>query len=207
MNYIYDIYLNFNEVLYDFFDWNKSDKITHIKKIPVIKVKEETLRKIITNKIQISDKTLIQIYNKTEMWNINIKIPYCTLFTDGNNISSIEFDNKGNSIRKSYLFIDEELEVLEVIKKLSYTNIEYTVIQKEKSLLNTRKQIQEQKFIRKELINMENNKLSYIYFECFGKQEKNRNIILKNINKISNNSKVYKNLYEILKLTSTSKNK
>lgn len=31
MNYIYDIYLNFNEVAYDFFEWNKNDKITHIK--------------------------------------------------------------------------------------------------------------------------------------------------------------------------------
>ena len=37
------------------------------------------------------------------------------------------------------------------------------------------------------------------------KQEKNRNIMLDSINKISKNSKIYKSLYNILKLTSTSK--
>ena len=44
MNYIYDIYLNFNKELYDFFDWNKSDKLTHIKMIPIFKVNEETIK-------------------------------------------------------------------------------------------------------------------------------------------------------------------
>ena len=33
MNYIYDIYLNLNKNLYDFYEWNKSDNIIHIKKI------------------------------------------------------------------------------------------------------------------------------------------------------------------------------
>ena len=46
MNYIYDIYLNLNETLYDFFDWNKNDKLTHIKKIPVFKVSEENFKEL-----------------------------------------------------------------------------------------------------------------------------------------------------------------
>ena len=33
MNYIYDILLNFKEDLYDFFDWNYSDDIEHIRKM------------------------------------------------------------------------------------------------------------------------------------------------------------------------------
>ena len=36
MNYIYDILINFNENLYDFYDWNLNDQIDHIRKIPVI---------------------------------------------------------------------------------------------------------------------------------------------------------------------------
>ena len=31
MNYIYDILANFNNIYYDFFDWNESDNIIHIK--------------------------------------------------------------------------------------------------------------------------------------------------------------------------------
>ena len=41
MNYIYDILLNFQNEYYDFFEWNTNDQITHIKKIPIIKVSNE----------------------------------------------------------------------------------------------------------------------------------------------------------------------
>ncbi|MBR6690870.1 MAG: DUF3603 family protein [Bacilli bacterium] len=205
MNYIYDIYLNLNETLYDFFDWNKNDKLTHIKKIPIFKVDEETLKNLIYNKILINEDFLLQIYNKTEIWNMNGKINYCALFSDNNTIIAIEFDKKGNSIKKSFLFIDEELEVLEIVYKLKERCIDFNILNKEKNIFKTRKQIKEEKFINNELRNMDDNKLNYIYFECFGKQEKNKKIILDRINKISKNSKTYKNLYDILKLTSTTK--
>lgn len=205
MNYIYDIYLNLNETLYDFFDWNTNDKLIHIKKIPVFKVNEETLRLLINNKVSINEIFLLQIYNKTEIWNMNNKIYYCALFSDNNNTLAIEFNKNGKSIKKSFLYIDEELEVLEIINKLTEKNIEFNILNKEKNSLKTRKQLKEEKFINNELKNMDDNKLNYIYFECFGYHEKNKKIILDNINKIAKNSKTYKNLYDILKLTSTSK--
>lgn len=205
MNYIYDIYLNLNQTLYDFFDWNKNDKIIHIKKIPVIKINEDTMKKLIYNKININESLLIQIYNKTEVWNINNKIAYCALFADNSNLIAIEFNSKGISVKKSNLLIDEELEVLEIIDNFNEKSIEFKIISKEKTTFKTRKQIKEEKFIHQELKNMEESKLNYIYFECFGKQEKNKKIILDSINKIAKNSKTYKNLYDILKLTSTTK--
>lgn len=205
MNYIYDIYLNLNERLYDFFDWNKNDKIVHIKKIPIIKVSEENMKVILSNKIQISDKILSQIYNKTEIWNLNNKIDYCALFSNCNTILAIEFNAKGKSIKKSFLFVDEELEVLEIINKLCEKSIEYKIICKENNNFKTRKQEKEEKFVNNELKNMDDNKLNYIYFECFGKTERNKKIIIDELNKISKTSKTYKNLYEILKLTSTTK--
>ena len=69
--------------------------------------------------------------------------------------------------------------------------------------LKTRKQIKEENFITDELKNIDNNKLNYIYFECFGKHENDRNLILNKLLNLSKNSKTYKNLYNILKLTST----
>lgn len=204
MNYIYDIYLNLNKILFDFFDWNKNDKITHIKKIPVLKITEEDLKLFLNNKIKIKKELLLQIFNKTEIWGIDNKINYCALFSDNNTILAIEFDKNGKSIKKSFLFIDEELEVLEITHKLHERYLDFNVLGKENNLFKTRKQIKEEKFVRQELKNMEEKKLTYIYFECFGKQEKNKKTILDNINKISKNSKTYKNLYDILKLTSTS---
>ena len=44
MNYIYDVYLNLNDTLYDFFDWNKNDKLMHIKKIPIIMVSNDVIK-------------------------------------------------------------------------------------------------------------------------------------------------------------------
>ena len=206
MNYIYDIYLNLNEKLYDFFDWNKGDKIIHIKKIPIVKTNENSFKKLIINKIRIEKELLNKIYNKTEVWNTNEKLPYCTLFTDASNFISIEFDSNGNSIKKSFLSIDEEFEVIEIANRLKESKIDFIVLNKEKKVFKTRKQIKDEKFINKELKNMDEDKLNYIFFECFGTKEKDRKTILNKINKISKNSKTYKNLYDILKLTSTSKN-
>lgn len=202
MNYIYDIYLNLNEILYDFFDWNKNDKLSHIKKIPVFKISEDDIKKIMNHTIKVREDFLLQIYSKTEVWNMSERINYCSLFTDGNNMIAIEFNKNGNSIRKSYLFIDEELEVLEIVDKLSEKEIEFKIINEEKSLFKTRAELKQEKFVSRELRNIEDKKLDYIYFECFGKHEDNKKIILDNINKISKNSKTYKNLYDILKLTS-----
>ena len=38
MNYIYDITLNFNKTLYNFYEWNKDDDIDFYLKIPVLNI-------------------------------------------------------------------------------------------------------------------------------------------------------------------------
>ena len=203
MNYIYDIYLNLNETLYDFFDWNKNDKFIHIKKIPIFKVNQEILKLFIQNRIKIEQNILSQIYKKTEIWNLNKKINYCSLFCNDTTVLAIEFNKKGESINKSFLYIEEELDILEIIDKFNEKDLNFDIIKKEKSLFKTRKQIKKEKFIKHSLENIEDNKLNYIFFECFGYHEKNKEIMFDNINKIDKNSKTYKNLYNILKLTST----
>lgn len=205
MNYIYDIYLNLNETLYDFFDWNKNDKLIHIKKIPVIKVNEEIIKVLINNNIKINDKLLAQIYDRTEVYNVNRKISYCALFATNSDIIAIEFNKNGKTISKSVLFVDEELEVLEIANKLCEKIIDFEILNKQKSIFKTRKQIKEEKFICNELKNMDESRLNYIYFECFGKREENKKTILENIKKLQKNSKIYKNLYDIVKLTTTTK--
>ena len=105
------------------------------------------------------------------------------------------------------MFIDEELEILEIINSIKEKNISFKILKKEKSRLKTRRQLKEENFIHNELKNMNSNKLSYIYFECFNKRENNKKIIINELEKIPVNSKTYKTLYDILKLTATSKNK
>ena len=169
MNYIYDIYLNLNDILIDFFEWNKNDKLIHIKKMPMIRLGHEDFINLNSYSIKVEDDFLSDIYKKTEIWNTNEKIEYCSLFCDENNLIAIEFDNKGNSIKKSYLQIDEELEILESINRYKERKINYSVVNKEKFILKTRKEINDEKFIEKELKNIDIEKLKYIYFECFSK--------------------------------------
>lgn len=207
MNYIYDIYLNLNNTLYDFFDWNKSDKLIHIKKIPIYILDEDGLKFIINNIVKIDNPLLNSIKNKTTLWNQNDNISYCSLFSDCNTIIAVEFNKSGISIKKSFLLVDEELEILESISTLKPKNINFELVKKDETLLKTRKQIKDENFVDKELKNIDSNKLNYIYFECFGKKENNEKIIINNIKKLSKNSITYKNLYSILKLTSKTKNK
>ena len=204
MNYIYDIYLNFNKNLFDFFDWNKNDKYTHIKMIPIFKIKEEDIKKIITNTIKLNKEELDLIYKKTTTCDKNKKQKNCCLFCDKNNVIAIEFDDAGLSINKSYLFISDELEILENFYKIKEKELKFKIIEKNKNILKTRKQIKDDNFIIEELKNIDNKKLNYVYFECFGRYEKEKSIILNKLLNISKQSKVYKNLYNILKLTATS---
>ena len=43
MNYIYDIVLNFNKELYEFFEWKDDDNLINIRKIPLIKINDDII--------------------------------------------------------------------------------------------------------------------------------------------------------------------
>ena len=163
------------------------------------------LKTFIQNHIKIEQDLLLQIFNETEIWNLNKKINYCCLFCDNNTVLAIEFNKKGESIKKSFLYVEEELDILEISQKFHERYFTFNITKKDKLLFKTRKQMKEEKFIKYSLKNIEDKKLNYIFFECFGYHEKNKKIIFDRINKIDKNSKTYKNLYDILKLTSTTK--
>ena len=202
MNYIYDIYLNLNKTLYDFYEWNNSDNIIHIKRIPHFIVDDAILSSLVANDIKIDSNFIKAIHNKTELWSSVNKIPNCALFSDYDNTIAIEFDSNGNSIKKSFLSVDEEAEILEDINKNKLSIIKFKTVKKTPVSLKTRKQLSIDNFINNELKNINSKKLKYICMECLGTTEKN---IYKNINslkKLKSTSKDYKNLYDILKLTS-----
>ena len=67
MTYIYDIVLNFNTLFYEFFEWEDKDKITIIKKIPVIKVDSSLLDDLFNKKIIMTDDFLTEINSKCEI--------------------------------------------------------------------------------------------------------------------------------------------
>lgn len=206
MNYIYDILLNFKDELYDFYDWNKEDSLIHIRKIPIIKISETDLYNIINYDVKIDLDFFETIKNKTEIFTSkNIKkLQYACLLTDSNSIIAIEKNDR--KIKKSSLLIDEELDSLDDTESLKIQSIKYEIISKKsKNEFKTRKQIEIEKFIKKEFskIKKEEDKLKYIYYDCFGEKEekidKIINIIEDKIDDINISNKLYK-FFKITKI-------
>lgn len=187
MNYIYDIVLNFKESLYEFYDWNLSDNIRHIKKMPMFRVDKELLNNFKLNEIKLDKGFLDLIYNKTEFFsNKNIRhMEYAFVISDEE--EALAFEIKNNIIRLSRLAISEELEVLEMVNKFDIYKINYKILNKRKiEEFKTRREVDLEKYLQKELKKLQNeniDKLKYIYYECFNEQEDDRNKILNKLNK------------------------
>ena len=178
MNYIYDIILNFQERIYDFYECNKTDVITHIRKIPVFKISSKDLYNIENYNVVLDDLFLEKILNKTEVFSgRTIKnIEYACILCDGLNVLAIKIDKKRYYFSK--LIIEEELEVTESLARVKEIEIEYQLKEpKNKFKFLTRKEVEMELYVKKELKKLETNgeeeKLQYLYFECFGKKEFN----------------------------------
>lgn len=186
MNYIYDILLNFHDILYDFYDWNPNDNIINVRKIPLFKISSIQLKEIKENSVHFEPEFIKKIQNKTELFSgKDIKyIEYCCLFSDGSETLAVLMKN--NHVEKSHLLVDEELEVLEVVARLKEEIMDYQILKRSKNLLfKTRKESEIEKSIRHNLkkLKEENNlqQLRYLYYECFNEKEENKDKILQKL--------------------------
>ena len=206
MNYIYDVLLNFNDELYEFYDWSKEDVITHIRKIPVFKIESRDLEIIKNNYVLFDDKFLDLIKNKCEVFNNkNLKrLKHAFILTDSND--AIALNIKDSSLEISKLIIEEELDVCDSSIGYKILDIKYKIIKKRKiNNFKTRKELELDKYLKKEITKLKNadiEKLKYIYFDCFDEVEEDRNKIINKINLgLKNNFEILsKKLYTFFKL-------
>lgn len=213
MNYIYDILVNFCEKPYDFYDWNISDEIEHIRKIPLFRVSSTILKELKEYRIVIRETLMEQIKNKAEIFaKKEIEtIPYACLFSDEMEVIGIEFNHQGLSIAKTKLLVDEEEEVLEVVGRIPETKMIYSLIEKQKmDAFKTRKEEEILTYIQQEFLQLQENqkqKLQYLYYECFNQKEENVNKMLKKLKKElqENFSTIYPQIYHFFKLTEVKK--
>lgn len=199
MNYIYDILLNFNNIPYDIFEWNKEDKICHIRKIPLIKLKTVDLLNLVNKKIKLSEQFLLKIYNKTELYNKKT-IDYSFLGTDGK--IALGFKIEHGTIKYSQLFLDEETEVIEFSTNLNFFEFDYQILEDKKiNYLQTRNEKRIKNFIYNHLKKINDfDKLNFLYLECFNKKAINplKEIYFELEHNFEN---VYVKIYKILKTT------
>lgn len=215
MTYVYDLLLNFQTQLYEFYEWNKDDKIYHIKRINLVKISSTAYNEILDNNIKISDDFLLTIFNKCQYFdNRNVEsLPYAILLTDTYRVMGVLFDIYGNIIKYSSLLLDEEEDILDISNRLAEIKLDYQIISKKEKYHNlTRMQEHIIKYIRNDL-NMcyqknDINKLKYLYYEYFNKNDVRSIDIIYNrlIKELENINDKHYNLYNLIKLSYTHKN-
>lgn len=211
MTYIYDILVDFidGSRVVEFFEWDKGDIVEHIKKIPLIRVNDDTFFDFINNDITTSSEFLSTIKGKTSFFSEGIS-NYVALISNTKRAYALEFNSNGNIICKSSLLIDEEEEVIAFSKSLPITNIEYECKTKDESIYTcTRKEEKIKLFIVKEIENAYKSKnyekITYLYEECFDKKKDNYLDMYNNLLDSLNSQQCIKKLSFILRLSNKKK--
>lgn len=207
MIYIYDILANFNETLYDFYDWKTEDTILHLRKVPLFKIDTSAFIDISFNETIVDKNFLEKIYNKTQVFTArNVEtINYCAVFTNDINAVIIMFKQGGKVIKKSKMLVNEEMEVLSISAKIEKTNLEYKVEKKNKFSNMTRSEKIEVNNLIEIINELKDNEeiINYIYFEWFNHlPDKNAHArLIKDIKKsYSSKSKELLSLLNIIKV-------
>ena len=202
MNYIYDIILNFNEKFYDFYEWKSNDNVINVRKIPVLKVDENTYIALRNNKVQVSLETIEVLKKNFSLYNEKIEGNIICLITNGMSAFGVMFNNNGYLIKRSSMLFDEEEEVIDESENIKEVKIEFIKNEKQKSNNISRIVNEKQKFIKDYISSLDDElTLKYIYYDYFEKEEDKNNIkeiLLSEINS-EWNSKLSK-LYDLTKL-------
>jgi hypothetical protein len=205
MVYIYDIILNFNDELLEFFEWEDNDNIKYIKRLPLIRVEDKLIKDVLENNILFNNILLDQIKEKTIYYD-NKKENYPVIVISNQDIAIAILVNN-NSYKYSRLLLDEEYEVLNIASKLDITKVEYSIIEKKNINNNlTREERKIKSILSNEIDYLYNSnkldKLNYYYYEYFNKINNNKEEVYKrlkdSLNTINNN---HLKLLEIVHLT------
>ena len=171
MNYYYDLKVNFQENNYMFYEWSINDEIEYIKRIPIFHVSEKVLKDFINNQILVDNSFLENIIDKTNTKDKLLK--YCALFASKNGTIVLEFNDNGKSILRSFLQIDDEYNVLELIYTIPLLKIKYNLLEKIELNKELRLEKEIKHFIFLEIENLfkesKYDKLTFLYNEWFNK--------------------------------------
>ena len=210
MVYIYDILLNFNKDLIEYFEWEDTDSIKYVKKVALFKVENKVLFDMINKLIVFSDE-FINSVPKYEMNGMKDAGSVC-LFTDGFMVIGVLI-KEGKPVLFSFLLLDEEREVLDISSKMSVSNIEYSI--KGERYFNkenlTRKEllIKEKLSLEIDRLFEEKNydKLLYLYYEYTNKEGNNIEYVYKFLkNSINDFNDKHRYLFDILLLSNANLN-
>lgn len=209
MYYYYDVLLNFQEDnnLYEFYEWEETDNIDFVKKIPLFKVKSNIIKDFTNYQIKLSKEFLLQIKNKTILKSMKDLLKNTFIICDTKNALAIELNDDGEVVSRSKLLLSDEMNLSEIMFTMKESNLEYEKIKK----YEPREELRQMNDIKK-LINCEINtlyesknysKLKYLYYEWFDKLEDNIESMYKKMKEdLQNNfTNSQQKIYNLIKKT------
>lgn len=171
MNYYYDVLLNFQDKYEYFYEWDKTSDQVRCKKIVITHIDTKTINKLFFNKVKVPLEFLDSIANKCKLKD-NSTLSYASIFCDTKNAIVIEFNELGESISKSSLSLDDEINVCEITYSVNKKKVNVEIIEKEEHGDDTKQIDKIKKLILLEInkIYEEKNysKLKFLFVEWFG---------------------------------------
>lgn len=176
MNYYYDIDLNFDmEHIWEFYEWDDSDVLSHIKKIPLFHVDVETITTFLKNQITINQEFVKELAHKTITRDSKEEIYAAFLMSDSKNTLACLLNEEGKVIALSKVGIKDDNNINEFMYTIRETKIPYE-IKEPREKRNGLRQVEKLKqFIQVEINTLiaEKNiqKLKYLHYEWLNQEE------------------------------------
>lgn len=205
MNYYYDVVLNFFDTNMLFYEWNKFDNLELYKRVPIIQVNSKTLKDFINNNVVV-DKNFLEII-KDKAKKKGDCPSYIAIFADRNGSIALEFDEKGNSLYRSFLDIDDDLNISEFLYTVDIMKVSYEIKDEIKYNDSLRMEEEIKLLIKTEVNSLYKKKdfvkLKYLYMEWFNKVPyDNEQIYDYMVNKLNDRVGIEeKRIYDLIKLS------
>lgn len=206
MLYVYDILLNFTDVhtYLHFFEWENKKELTHVKKIPLLKIPNYQLQEIYENKVQLLDPIGTKLQGKTKAFGKKNLTTF--LLTDGMKVFAVAFNNKLILEMRSELLADDEDDIVQLGDDLPFTKLAYRILNKTyQKRFSTRNELAIQTYLKSEFLKAyqkeDKNKLTYLYKDYFNRNETDIKTMYESLAaSLDQINTKHKKLYDLLQL-------
>ena len=205
MNYYYDVLLNFLDTNIYFYEWDSLDNIEYYKRVPLIQVNSKTLKDFINNNIVVEKEFLDTIKGKAKKKD-NCS-SYIAIFADKNGSIALEFDENGKSIARSFLSLEDDLNICDILYTIDNLKVNYKIITSIDYNDNLRIEDKIKLIIKTEVKSLykkqDFTKLKYLFMEWFNKIPVDNEVMYQSmIEKLNNKiGDKEKKIYDLIKLS------
>ena len=205
MNYYYDVLLNFLDTNVFFYEWDSFDNLEYYKRVPLIQVNSKTLKDFINNDVIVDKEFLDIIKDKVKKKGGSSSL--IAIFADRNGSIALEFNEFGKSIDRSFLSIEYDLNICEILYTIDIKKINYKIDSEIKYNNNLRVEDRIKLIIKTELNSLYKRKdfmkLKYLFMEWFNEiPEDNTNVYDIMIKELDHEvSGKEKRIYDLIKLS------